>query len=65
MDHKAQTKRYLPMPSADRMAWFTAFLKKYYEKPEHWMLVVVLVLLIMMNTASMIHILGVSRFDLH
>ena len=30
MDHKAQATRYLAMNPATRMAWFNAFLTKYY-----------------------------------
>ena len=30
MDHKAQATKYLAMTPAARMAWFNAFLKKYY-----------------------------------
>jgi hypothetical protein len=30
MDHKAQDNRYLAMVPGDKMAWFTAFLGKYY-----------------------------------
>jgi hypothetical protein len=30
MDHKGPTNMYLAMTPADRMAWFTTFLTKYY-----------------------------------
>jgi hypothetical protein len=30
MDHKAQANMYLVMTPKDRMAWFTAFIRKYY-----------------------------------
>jgi hypothetical protein len=30
MDHKAWAKRYVAMTSADMIAYFTAFLTKYY-----------------------------------